>query len=144
VEVESLTRLANGSFAGRPTAANCLSSRPIRFLHLEGLDRCDGHDAGVIHDDIDPAEGLDGSFDECLYFSALRDVDGEPDRLAARSRDLSCERVDPIPAPGSQYDLGSALCKKLRSAFSNAAARSSDCYDLAVDICRTHGHCGPS
>jgi hypothetical protein len=29
---------------------------PIPFLDLEGLDRCNGHDAGVIHDDIDAAE----------------------------------------------------------------------------------------
>jgi hypothetical protein len=37
---------------------------PISFLHLEKTDWRDGHNAGVIHQDVDAAEALDGSFDE--------------------------------------------------------------------------------
>ena len=47
---------------------------PIPFIHLKVRDRCDGHNAGVIHDDIHASKTVDGFFDECFHFSALRDI----------------------------------------------------------------------
>jgi len=43
---------------------------PIPFLHLEELDRCDGHNTGVIHENIDAAKTVDGSCDECFHFES--------------------------------------------------------------------------
>src|SRR5690242_18408824 len=39
-----------------------------------------------------------------------------------------------VIAPCSQYNFCSLFCEKLRSAFSNATAGSSDYYNLAFDI----------
>src|SRR6266850_2138202 len=107
---------------------------PFPFLHLEGLDRRDEHNTGVIHDDIDAAEIVDGSFDECFHFGALRHVDGEPDSLTACGRNLFHDCIDPVLTPGSQYDFRSLSRKKLRSALSNATAGPSDYYDLVCNI----------
>lgn len=41
---------------------------PIPFLHFEKVDWRDGHNTGIVHQDIDPAETLDRSFDERFHF----------------------------------------------------------------------------
>jgi hypothetical protein len=98
-----------------------------------GLDGGDGHDAGVVHQDVDAVEGVDRLLDEGFHFSALRDVGGEGDDLAAGCRDLPGECVDPVLAPGSQDEPGSASREKLGRAFSDAAARSRDDDDLVCN-----------
>jgi hypothetical protein len=92
------------------------------------------HDSGVIHHNIDAAKTVDSSFDESFHFSALRDVDRKPDRLSTCGRNLFHDCVDSVLTPRSEYDLGSLLRKQLGGAFSNAAAGSSDHYDLACNI----------
>src|SRR2546423_8907896 len=36
----------------------------VPFIYLKGLDRCDGHDTGVIDEHIDATETVDGLLDE--------------------------------------------------------------------------------
>ena len=69
---------------------------PFPFLDLEGLDRRDGHDAGVIHDDVDTVETVDCSLDECVHLSVFRNVDGKPDSLTACDSNLFHDGVDPL------------------------------------------------
>ena len=80
---------------------------PIPFLHLEKMDWRDGHNAGVIHQDDNAAEALDGSFDERLHFDAVRDVDGDPDSLTAGGRNLVYDRVYRVRTPRSVDDAPS-------------------------------------
>src|SRR6266849_1365429 len=107
---------------------------PIPFLHLEGLNRRNGHDTGVIDDDLDAAEAVDGSLDQCFHFGALRDVDRKADSLTVRRHNLLHDRVDPVLTPRSEHDFGSASRKQLRSALSNATAGSGDYYDFVCSM----------
>ena len=77
---------------------------PIPFIDLEGRQRRNRHDSSVIHHDIDAAETVDSSLDECFHFSALRDVHGEADSLTACGRNLFRDCVDPVLTPCSEYD----------------------------------------
>jgi hypothetical protein len=97
------------------------------------MDWRDGHNAGVIHQDVDAAEALDGSFDERLHFDALRDVDGEPDSLTAGGRNLVDDCVYTVLTPRSQDNLCSLCCEKLGGAFPDAAAGSGDYYDPSLE-----------
>src|SRR5713226_3023150 len=107
---------------------------PVPLLYLKGLDRCDGHDTGVIEEHIDAAETVDGPLDERFHFCALRHISGKSDGLAAGGRDLLNHCVDPVRTPRSQYNSCSLLCEKLRGAFPNAAAGSGDYYNFVGDI----------
>ena len=62
---------------------------PVPLLYLEGLDRFDGHNAGVIEEHIDPAETVDGLLDERFYWCALRHIGGKSDGLAAKAAEIS-------------------------------------------------------
>jgi hypothetical protein len=78
------------------------------------------------NDDVDAAEAVDCSFDECFHFGAFRYIDGDPDSRIASGRNVFNDGIDPVLAPRSHYNSGSVSGKKLCSAFSNAATRSSD------------------
>ena len=52
------------------------------------------HDAGVVHDHVEPAEGVDGRADEALGALPVGDVVAVDDGLAAGGHDL----VDDLPA----------------------------------------------
>jgi hypothetical protein len=97
------------------------------------MDRCDWHNASVIHQYVNTAESVDGAFDERFHFGALRDVDGEPDSLTAISRNLVYDCVYSVLTPRSQDDLRSMSRKKLRSALSKSAAGSGDDGDLLLN-----------
>src|SRR2546422_7593207 len=104
------------------------------FIYFKGLDRCDGHNTGVIEEHIDAAETVDGPLDERFHFCALRHIGGKSDGLAAGGRDLLNHCVDPVRTPRSQYNSCSLLCEKFRGAFPNAAAGSGDYYNFVGDI----------
>src|SRR5437879_3901828 len=114
----------------RKAVAEPRSSRLQRGRRIRSTTRRDGHNAGVIHQDVNAAEALDGSFDERLHFDALRDVDGEPDSLTAGGRNLVYDRVYTVLTPRSQDDLRSVSRKKLRRALSKSAAATGDDYNL--------------
>src|SRR5882757_6476467 len=54
---------------------------PVPLLYLKGLDRCDGHNTGVIEEHIDAAETVDGPLDERFHFCALRHIGGKSEAL---------------------------------------------------------------
>jgi hypothetical protein len=54
--------------------------------------------------------------------------------MVAGGRNLVYNCVDPVHTPRSQYDLRPVSRKKLRSAFSKAAAGSGDYHDLVCNI----------
>jgi hypothetical protein len=78
---------------------------PIPFVYLKGIDRCDGHNAGVIEEHIDTAETVDGLLDERLHFCALRHIGSKSDSLAAVRRDLLNHCVDSVRTPRSKYNF---------------------------------------
>jgi len=73
----------------------------VPFLYPQSLDRCDGHDPGVIEEHIDAATTIDGPLDERFHFCAFGHIGGKSDGLAARGRDLLDHCVDPVRAPRS-------------------------------------------
>jgi hypothetical protein len=106
---------------------------PIPFLHLQKIDGRNGHNAGVIYQDVNAAEALDGAFDERLHFDALRHVDGEAGSLTAGGRYLFYDCVYTVLTPRSHDDLRSVSRKKLCSALSKSAAGSGDDYNLLLN-----------
>jgi hypothetical protein len=106
---------------------------PIPFLHFERMDWRDGHNASVIHQDVDAAEPLDGSLDERFHFDALRDVDGTRTPYRWRPKSRLRLRLYGL-SPRCQDDLRLVSRKKLGSAMSKSAAGSGDYYDFVCDI----------
>src|SRR6202043_1742239 len=99
---------------------------PIPFIYLKGLDRCDGHNTGVIDEHIDAAKTLDGPLDERFHFRALCHIGGKTDGLAAGSRDFLNHCVDSVRTPRSKDNFCAMFREKFRGAFPNSAAGSGD------------------
>jgi hypothetical protein len=129
-----LLHLRQGSSDPVQNSFDIYVNLPIPFVYLTSLDWCDRHNAGIVNDDIDTPKSGDSCSDERFHFSALCNIDGEPDSLSTCGRNLFYDRVDSVLPPRSQYDSGSVSGKKLGGAFSNAAAGSGDDYDLVLNI----------
>jgi DNA-binding transcriptional LysR family regulator len=67
---------------------------PVPFFDLESIDRCDGHNPGVIYDHIDSPKTVDRRSDESFHFSPLRYVNSDTSALHdVRYEELFHERV---------------------------------------------------
>jgi hypothetical protein len=78
-----------------------LVNLPVPLIYLEGLDRCDRHDTGIIDEYLNAAESVDGLSDERFHFCALRHISGKSDSLAAGGQYLLNYCVDPVRTPRS-------------------------------------------
>ena len=68
-----------------------------------------GPDAGVVDEDVDAAELLDGGVDERLAVLGLGDVGGDGDRPPARRLDELLRLLQLLHAPRAERDVGAGL-----------------------------------
>jgi hypothetical protein len=116
-----VTGLHNGTFAGDIALFNNQGAQGGQ----QGQVRLAGFTASVLC----PQRGF------CLVLDGGIEVTGVLKlSVTTCGRNLFHDCVDPVLTPRSQYDLRSVSRKKLRSAFSQAAAGSGDHYHLVSNI----------
>ena len=99
------------------------------------------HHAGVVEDHVDAAVLLDGGVDQRLDLRRIGYVGGTCGRLAAASRNLLDEHLQPLDAPRPQHHRCPALGEISRGRFAQTAAGAGDDDDLARDVrIRVRGH----
>ncbi len=99
---------------------------------LEGLvDRGDAlADAGVVHQQVDPAVPLDGGVDEPLSGLLVDDV--ALDRQDAVTQ-LGGERLESVHATGGDHDLGTGRVEDSCEPVAQPARRAGDDRDTTVE-----------
>ena len=88
--------------------------------------------AGVVHDDVEPAELVDGTAHERDHRVVLDHVGGDHERRAAEVPDLPGHDLELLGGPGREQDVGTRLGQRERRGGADAAARAGDDRDLAV------------
>ncbi|GLR96481.1 hypothetical protein GCM10007858_41180 [Bradyrhizobium liaoningense] len=96
--------------------------------------RSDGHDAGIVHENVDAAEIFYCALDEVGDVDPFHHVDGIGLASPARSIDLCDDRVEPLAAAGAyRHDrpLGRQQLGRLRA---DPARSACDCDDCSFDV----------
>ena len=96
--------------------------------------RVGGPDAGVVDEDVDAPELLDGGVDERLAVLGLGDVGGDRDRPPARRLDELLGLLQLLDAPRAERDVGAGLSQRLGERHPEARRGSGDDRDLAVQL----------
>ena len=94
--------------------------------------RVGGADAGVVDEDVDAPELLDGGVDERLAVLGLGDVGGDRDRAAARRLDELLGLLELLDAPRAERDVGAGLSQRLGERHPEAGRGAGDDRDLVV------------
>jgi hypothetical protein len=112
---------------------------PLRLAHVG--EHAVTEDAGVVDQDVEPAEGLDGGRDEPLGAVPVADVIGVGDGLAAHGLDLVHDvlgRALVVALPVHRAtevvddDLGAVVGQQQRVLASDAPSRTRDDGDAAL------------
>ena len=98
-------------------------------------------DPGVTHEDVKASEPADRRGDQLLEVRAPGDIYGQDLRAAARGVGSSGQCAEPVGAPGAKHHRRAACSEFQRRGLANAAARSGDGDDLAVDSARRGDSC---
>ena len=106
----------------------------IPLVDLEKRKRRDRHDAGIVHQDVDLAIGVDGLVDQGLDFGPLRCVYCNSERLSTAGLNVSDNRVETILTSRAQNNCSAQFCEVPSGALSETAARTRDDYDLAFNV----------
>lgn len=124
---------------GRPREVDRDVQLPIRAGHL--VDRRKPADAGIVDDDIQPAERREGRLDQGFRGVPIRDIAGIGDRLAAQDADLvddrfSRRRIRPLAAyvAAQVVDHDSGACRRQGESVRppQSSSRAGDDRDLSV------------
>ena len=116
---------------------------PVAVLVAVDVDRLEARleHAGVVDEDINLVEGLDGLGGEVLAVLDLGDVRLHDQHLAAGSADLSGNFLQLRETAGADDDLRAFLGKELRSRGADAGVAARDDSDLVVQT--THNDIPP-
>ena len=115
---------------------------PVAGLHLVEQDIA--QDTGIVDDDIDLAEGVDGILDDALRAVPFRNGPEARDRDTARGHDLVGDAAGRtgIAAVAAKRNAeiiddntGTPACRQLGDTFANTATGTGDDDDLAVKQC---------
>ncbi len=86
----------------------------------------EGHDAGVVDDDVDVAVGGEGEVGEGFHVVEAGDVEGAVFGVSAGGADFVGEGVEAVGAAGSEDDFVAEAGEVACGGFSDAAAGSGD------------------
>jgi hypothetical protein len=89
-------------------------------------DRAQEHHAGVVDEDVQPSEPIDGLLDGCLNLDLVGDVGWHHQRGAARLVDRAGEGFQAVLAAGDERDGRSVLGEFEGGGGAYAAARAGD------------------
>ena len=89
-------------------------------------------DAGVVHEHVETAEGLDGGRDEALDVGGLGDVAVAVETAGSRRRDAPAP-LEPVDAAVGEHDGGAGLREPVGAREAESLRGAGDEGDLAVE-----------
>ena len=107
---------------------------PLLFRQL--VDRVAGSQAGIVHEDVETAEGIGRSLDDPLGAVSFHQVFADRNRLASRLADFVGHDTGRALALGvgsevAHYDLCAFACQRQRFASADAAPAARDDCNLS-------------
>ncbi|EGE58966.1 hypothetical protein RHECNPAF_2530040 [Rhizobium etli CNPAF512] len=107
---------------------------PVPLLDLEGRERRERHDAGIVEDDVEPAEFRSGKTREGLDLGTVGDVKLPQTHRSAPGFDFAGEPLQAFGTPRADHDVGAGRSQHLCRSFADAAAGAGDGNDFSFDI----------
>ena len=99
---------------------------PLPLVDVRAGDRAEEHEAGIVDQDVDPAEPLDDGLHRLSGLHAIGDVGLDGQRGAVGGFDVAHERVEPVLAAGDDGDGRAVLGEAASGRVADSAAGSSD------------------
>ena len=106
----------------------------VPFLEIERVRGLADVDAGIVDEDVDPAELAADALDHARDRGLVGDVGGDRDRLDAAPRELGDRRVRFLLVAPDDRDAGAGVRQPARHAEPDAAIAAGDDRDLAFEI----------
>ena len=105
---------------------------PVPLLGGGVLDRPQQHLAGVVDEDVEAAELVDGALDRGDRLLLVGDVGLDRQRGVTVATDLGGQPLQPFQPPGRDRDFGSVGRQRSRRRLADAAAGAGDQRDGSV------------
>jgi hypothetical protein len=93
-----------------------------------------GTQAGVVHQDVDPAEAIDCSLYRAFDLIELGHVHLKLEHLAAHALDLARQLLPGLYVAQTQDDVGACVGERLGNAMAQAARSASDERHLSAQV----------
>src|SRR5579883_279129 len=107
--------------------------RLLQHFRRHLVDRRPGIDAGIVDDDVEPAEARRCRLDDAKDGRAIADIEDKGARLAARRGDLPGNALRRLAAAIGDRNGGSRESEEPGDGGTDAASRAGDQRDLAVE-----------
>ena len=118
--------MRDGGAGGVEQALQVEVDHPLPFLGGRVLDRPQEHHAGVVDDDVEPAQLVDRAVDGGDRLLLLGDVGLDRERGVPRSADLGRQALEPLEPAGGDRDLGAEGGELPRGRLADPAAGAGD------------------
>jgi len=116
---------------------------PVPFLGGRILDRAEQHHAGVVDDDVEPSQLVDGAIDRSDRLLLVGDVGFDRKRGVTLAADLRGKPLKSLKTAGGHGDLRPLLRQRPRRSLTNATARASDQRNGSFKWGRSHQRSRP-
>jgi hypothetical protein len=125
--------VGEGSVGGVDQALEVEVDHPVPLLGGRVLDRAQQHLAGVVDEDVEPPQLLDGAVDRGNGLLLVGDVGLDRQGGVALAANLCREALQPLEPAGRHRDFGPLFRQRARGRLADPAAGASDQRNRSVE-----------